>query len=311
MSEVYYYLSAYNDEVCPHLPTLESAAWFLHFGSMGPEDTGVHSGVVDDLPLAQPGDIVRLDALVMLADRKARRDWYNVLGEAPRPVWTIAPPIPPKADFIALRFAQGQSWDVDTISDPRGQRDLRDWLDTFADDEDELEHIALGVMIQVRAVFYLEDETPKLVLLEPAPTAEAFADRLAGNNPTTVITDDLTAETTGVAWRGFIEHLAHQREWSKATFGPDARLAGVLDHIRKELKEIEADPNDLKEWVDVIILAFDGAWRAGWEPADIVQAIRDKQAKNEARTWPDWRTADPDKAIEHDRSKDNPEGTAA
>ena len=29
-----------------------------------------------------------------------------------------------------------------------------------------------------------------------------------------------------------------------------------------------------------------------------------KQVKNEARTWPDWRTADPNKAIEHDRSKD-------
>ena len=31
-------------------------------------------------------------------------------------------------------------------------------------------------------------------------------------------------------------------------------------------------------------------------------AIKAKQARNEARTWPDWRTASPDKAIEHDRS---------
>lgn len=100
------------------------------------------------------------------------------------------------------------------------------------------------------------------------------------------------------------EHLAHQREWSEATFGPGPRTQGVLDHIRKELAEIEADPSDLGEWVDVLILAFDGAWRAGWEPQQIIDAIKAKQAKNEARVWPDWRTADPDKAIEHDRSQD-------
>ena len=98
-------------------------------------------------------------------------------------------------------------------------------------------------------------------------------------------------------------HLAHQRELSEATFGPGARLHGVLDHIRKELLEIEADPTDLAEWVDVIILAFDGAWRAGWEPQEIIDAIKAKQARNEARVWPDWRTMSPDKAIEHDRAE--------
>jgi Protein of unknown function (DUF550) len=99
-----------------------------------------------------------------------------------------------------------------------------------------------------------------------------------------------------------IAHLERQRAFSRETFGPGARTKGVLDHIRKELAEIEADPADISEWVDVIILAFDGAWRAGWEPIEIVAAIVAKQAKNEARTWPDWRTADPEKAIEHDRS---------
>ena len=97
-------------------------------------------------------------------------------------------------------------------------------------------------------------------------------------------------------------HLAHQREWSLATFGPGTRLHGVLDHITKELDEIRADPTDVGEWVDVIILAFDGAWRAGWEPQEILDAIKAKQARNEARTWPDWRTASPDRAIEHDRT---------
>lgn len=98
-----------------------------------------------------------------------------------------------------------------------------------------------------------------------------------------------------------VAHLERQRDFSLKTFGPGPRTKGVLDHIRKELAEIEADPADIMEWVDVIILAFDGAWRAGWEPDAIVNAIVAKQIKNEARDWPDWRTADPEKAIEHVR----------
>lgn len=96
-------------------------------------------------------------------------------------------------------------------------------------------------------------------------------------------------------------HLERQRAFSEKTFGPGARTQGVIDHIRKELREIEDDPTDIKEWVDVVILAFDGAWRAGWAPAAIVKAIVEKQIENEKRTWPDWRTADPNKAIEHVR----------
>jgi len=97
-------------------------------------------------------------------------------------------------------------------------------------------------------------------------------------------------------------HLAHQRQFSEKTFGPGRRTGGVLDHIRKELKEIEDDPGDLAEWVDVIILAFDGAWRAGWDAQQIIDAIKTKQAENERRDWPDWRLMSADRAIEHVRS---------
>jgi hypothetical protein len=51
----------------------------------------------------------------------------------------------------------------------------------------------------------------------------------------------------------------------------------------------------------VMMLAIDGAWRTGAAPDQIIAALEAKQAKNEARAWPDWRTADPDKAIEHVR----------
>ena len=98
-----------------------------------------------------------------------------------------------------------------------------------------------------------------------------------------------------------ISHLARQKAFSERTFGPGPRTAGVVDHIRKELKEIEAKPDDLSEWIDVVILGFDGAWRAGYAPEQIVAELLRKQEKNESRTWPDWRTASPDKAIEHVR----------
>lgn len=99
-------------------------------------------------------------------------------------------------------------------------------------------------------------------------------------------------------------HLQRQAEFSARTFGPGARVEGVTDHIAKELKEVRDSGGDLKEWVDVIILGFDGAWRSGATPAQIIEAIVAKQTKNEGRTWPDWRTAEPGKAIEHDRAHD-------
>ncbi len=100
-----------------------------------------------------------------------------------------------------------------------------------------------------------------------------------------------------------IRHLQRQRKFSLKTFGPGRRTDGVLDHIRKELKEIEESPVDLEEWIDVVMLALDGAWRAGHTPVEIAAALGAKQTKNEARDWPDWRTADPSRAIEHVRTE--------
>ncbi len=99
-----------------------------------------------------------------------------------------------------------------------------------------------------------------------------------------------------------IKHLYRQREWSNTTFGPGPRHEGLVDHIQKELEEIKLAPNDVSEWIDVVILALDGAWRAGHSPEAISAALEAKQSKNEDRQWPDWQTADPNKAIEHVRS---------
>lgn len=101
-----------------------------------------------------------------------------------------------------------------------------------------------------------------------------------------------------------IAHLQRQIAFSEKTFGPGPRVQGVCDHIRKELVEVEAEGGPLAEWVDVIILGLDGAWRSGASAEQIAAAITAKQAKNEGRRWPDWRTSAPGKAIEHDRTAD-------
>lgn len=111
------------------------------------------------------------------------------------------------------------------------------------------------------------------------------------------------------------EHLRRQMAWSIANFGPDSRRKGVIDHIRKELDELENEPDEedaANEWVDIIILGFDGLWREMYAsgkpwfmiPSLMVTLLMSKHDKNEQRVWPDWRTMSADKAIEHDRNHD-------
>lgn len=80
--------------------------------------------------------------------------------------------------------------------------------------------------------------------------------------------------------------LLTQRHWSAKTFGLGAgRWKGIVAHVEKELREIERDPLDLEEWIDVIILGFDGAWRTGATNHAIISALFAKQAKNRTREW--------------------------
>jgi len=93
-------------------------------------------------------------------------------------------------------------------------------------------------------------------------------------------------------------YLNRQLRWSKNTFGDTPRTEGILKHIEKEIEEVRQAPNDLEEWCDIAILAFDGAWRAGFTPYEICQMMEAKQAKNFTRTYP--KTAD-DVPSEHIR----------
>ena len=113
------------------------------------------------------------------------------------------------------------------------------------------------------------------------------------------------------------KHLIRQMAFSKATYGPGTRTNGVLDHIKKEVEEVRESGGSADEWVDLVILSLDGLTRQlsfcnhqsqrVETSANIAQVacnmIVGKQDRNENRTWPDWRTMNADKAIEHDRTK--------
>lgn len=99
----------------------------------------------------------------------------------------------------------------------------------------------------------------------------------------------------------FTDFLDRKAKWSNATFGFGARYEGVCRHIEKELAEIRKDPDDLTEWVDVVLLALDGAQRAGFSPEQIWAAMRAKQRINQTRKWP--APGGQDETVEHIREE--------
>lgn len=75
-------------------------------------------------------------------------------------------------------------------------------------------------------------------------------------------------------------------EWSRRTFGEGRRTVGICRHISKELAEIQADPDDTREWIDVILLAIDGYRRHGGKPEQLAAMLQWKQDHNMEREWP-------------------------
>lgn len=82
------------------------------------------------------------------------------------------------------------------------------------------------------------------------------------------------------------------------------RRRGIAEHIGRELAEVAAacTPQEvLEEWVDIALLALDGAWRAGYTPAQVCEQLRRKAAINRARQWPP--VGSQDRANEHVRKR--------
>jgi hypothetical protein len=106
-----------------------------------------------------------------------------------------------------------------------------------------------------------------------------------------------------------LDFFERQQEWSYETFGPPSVRGpiGPLKHLEKEAREAytEEDPEKRKEEIaDCLFLVFDAAHRAGMSYAELSMVAMAKLKKNKARTWPDWRNADPNSAVEHERGKE-------
>lgn len=97
-----------------------------------------------------------------------------------------------------------------------------------------------------------------------------------------------------------LSYLKAHNTWSQMAHGPGTRAEGLCKHIESEVQEIRKNPTDLGEWVDVIILAFDGALRAGYSPLEIGHGLSDKLKINEKRKWPRIGQDEPQHHIEGD-----------
>ena len=76
------------------------------------------------------------------------------------------------------------------------------------------------------------------------------------------------------------EHLERQLAFSLATFGPGPRDAQVRTHAAREHAEARAENEGARartEYMDIAMLAIDGAWRSLWHEheGDIAQAARE------------------------------------
>lgn len=96
--------------------------------------------------------------------------------------------------------------------------------------------------------------------------------------------------------------------WSQQTFGSDEErdCRGPLEHLKKEIKEVESNPGDVTEWADMFLLYLDGLRRAGIGFPMLVEVAKRKLKYNQARQW---NKAENGKVSEHVKTQadDKPE----
>ena len=101
----------------------------------------------------------------------------------------------------------------------------------------------------------------------------------------------------------FESFVERHRKWSYETFGGGRQTLGLTRHIEKELEEIRAKPDDLSEWIDVMVLALDGYLRHGGTVEALMRDLQAKQDTNFARRWPP--ATDENTPSEHSRSPED------
>ena len=77
------------------------------------------------------------------------------------------------------------------------------------------------------------------------------------------------------------------KEWSDKTFGlPSERgPIGPLKHLAKEVNECLANPADLMEYADCLLLILDASHRQGLSAEQLIDLAIEKVHINEKRQW--------------------------
>lgn len=99
--------------------------------------------------------------------------------------------------------------------------------------------------------------------------------------------------------------MAEYPAWSDATFG-DATVRnemGALHHLKMEIDELIANPDDTSEWADCMLLLLDAARRKGHSPDQLFDFCYEKLQVNKKRTW----TQSANGVYLHDKSDSNDE----
>lgn len=82
--------------------------------------------------------------------------------------------------------------------------------------------------------------------------------------------------------------IERHRKWSDEQFGPRSERGpqGPLKHLIKEAGEALDDPHDIMEYADMMFLFLDSLHRAGFDCADLSEAMAAKMPILESRTYP-------------------------
>jgi len=162
------------------------------------------------------------------------------------------------------------------------------------------QHISAGMLMHYASEPPYDTIVLHTVFLDAAHTVDQLTGRVA----------ELVCEVGELATQlaskvGLVEHLERQFKWQRETFGNVQRVEGVFNHLEKEIIEFRlSDCQDPMELIDMIYLLFNIMAYLGVTGQGAAHLWITKQNTNEGRKWPDWRTADPTKAIEHIRDGD-------
>ena len=84
-------------------------------------------------------------------------------------------------------------------------------------------------------------------------------------------------------------------DWAEKTF-PQRTNHSILTHLRRELDEIEANPDDVEEWADAMLLFLHGLRERKIDLKHLIVALDIKFEKNKKRKWG---TPDEHGVVEH------------